>query len=255
MFMEFLVQRVVLQAALTAFALLFVLSAKSARQRRALAALAAFAAISIADGLLLALPLVFPAIRPAGFDYNWGGKILSLVLGLACVYVMRIVTATEAGLTWTQRPGSMRPASIAVGAILLVELALFWLMMDPIVPNVEDHLFQLTLPGLSEELMFRGVLLALVDRAAPPRLRILGAEMGWGAVATSVLFGAVHSVSLASDWTVTLNWMAGLLPFVGGFVFVWLRARTGSLVWPIVLHNAANELANLVAWFKAATAT
>jgi membrane protease YdiL (CAAX protease family) len=144
----------------------------------------------------------------------------------------------------------MRPASIAVGAILLVELALFWLMIGPAVPSVEDHVFQLTLPGLSEELMFRGLLLALVDRAAPPRLKVLGAQMGWGAMATSVLFSAVHAVNLASDWTMTINWMAGLLPLLGGFAFAWLRARTGSLVWPIVLHNAANELATLVAVLK-----
>jgi CAAX protease family protein len=247
---ELLFQRAVLQAALTAFALLFVLPARSARQRRAIPALAAFAAISIADALLLTLPLVVPAIRPAGFDYNWGGKVLSLALGLACVYVLRVVTPSEAGLTWKQRPGSIRPASIAVGVVLLIELPLFWLLFSPAVPSLEDHLFQLSLPGLSEELMFRGVLLALIDRVAPPRLRVMGADLGWGTVATSVLFGAVHAVSLSSDWSLTVNWMAGFLPLLGGFVFVWLRARTGSLVWPIVLHNVANETANLVVWLK-----
>ncbi len=235
---------------LTAIALLFVLPARSARQRCAISALTAFAAIAIADELLLTLPRAIPLIRPEGFAYNWGGKILSFALGLACVYVFRLVSPKEVGLTLEQRPGSIRPAVIAVGGVLLIELPLFWLLIGPAVPSLEDHVFQLSLPGLSEELMYRGVLLALVDRVAPPRRRVLGADLGLGVVATSVLFAAVHAVGISSDWTVTLNWMAGFLPLLGGFVFAWLRARTGSLVWPILLHNVANESANLVAWLK-----
>jgi membrane protease YdiL (CAAX protease family) len=248
--MDLLARELVSQAALTAIALLFVLASQSARHRAAFPTIAWFAGISIADGMLLALPLVVTVLRPPGFDYNWGGKVLSLALGLASIYVLRIVTPSEAGWTWLQRSGSLRPAAIMVGAALLVELPLFWLLIGPAVPSIEDHLFQLTMPGLSEELLYRGVLLALVDRVAPPSVRVLGAKMGWGAIATSVLFGAVHAVSLKSDWSISINWMAGLLPMLGGFVFAWLRARTGSLVWPVVLHSGANEMANLFAWLK-----
>jgi membrane protease YdiL (CAAX protease family) len=240
----------VLQAALTGVALLLVLPAASARRRGAVRALAIFAAIAIADGLLLALPLAVPALRPAGAEYNWGGKVLSLALGLGCVYLLRVVSPAEAGLTWSQRPGSIRPAVTLVGIVLLIELPLFWVMFGPATPSLADHAFQLTLPGLSEELMYRGVLLALLDRVAKPGWSVAGATLGWGAVATSVLFGAVHAMNLRSDWSLSFNWLAGLLPLVGGLLFVWLRARTGSLVWPIVLHNAANELANLVAAVK-----
>lgn len=247
---ELLLRSAILQTALAAIALLFVLVARSARQRRAIPVLVAFALIAIADAVLLTLPLAIPVLRPPGCDYNWGGKFLSLALGLVSVYVLRIVTPSEAGLTWTQRPASIRPAAITVGAILLLELPLFWLMFGAGVPSIEDHAFQLTMPGLSEELIFRGVLLALADRAAVPRMRVLGAELGWGTVATSVLFGAVHAVNLSSDWSLSFQPMAGLLPLVGGFVFAWLRARTGSLLWPVVLHNSANELANLVVLAK-----
>ena len=213
---------------MTGIALLFVLVPKSARRRSAVGAIAWFAGIAIADDLLLALPSVLTVIRLPGFDYNWAGKFLSLALGLASVYLLRIVTPSEAGWTSAQRPGSVRPAAIAVGSVLLLEMPLFWLMIDPAVPTIEDHVFQLTMPGLSEELMYRGVLLALADRAAPPQWRVLGANMGWGAMATAVLFRAVHAVRLNSDWSVSVNWMAGLLPLLGGFVFAWLRAGPGA---------------------------
>lgn len=102
----------------------------------------------------------------------------------------------------------------------------------PAVPT-ETWLFQASLPGLVEETVFRGVLLALADRAlAPrwPRWNVGGAPIGPGGLWVTLLFVALHGASVHT--------LTGVLP--AALLYLWLRARTGSLVAPILAHNAWN---------------
>src|SRR5690606_41212166 len=54
--------------------------------------------------------------------------------------------------------------------------------------------FQLTMPGLDEELFYRGVLLLMLNEAFGRPLRVLGAPMGWGALLTCLAFGLVQAL-------------------------------------------------------------
>lgn len=88
-----------------------------------------------------------------------------------------------------------------------------------------------------EELIYRGLLLALAART-------FGA--GMAVVATSVSFGLWH---VGDAWDAVegsfLVQLAAVVVVVvgsgvGGVVFAWSRIRTGSLVGPILLHTATN---------------
>ena len=57
--------------------------------------------------------------------------------------------------------------------------------------------------------------MALLDRAFPGRVRLLGADLGWSAISTSLLFGLWHGLDVS---------------------LAWCRARGGSLLFPIVAH-------------------
>ncbi|MDX1891895.1 CPBP family intramembrane glutamic endopeptidase [Mycolicibacterium sp. 050158] len=107
---------------------------------------------------------------------------------------------------------------------------------------------------IPEELAFRGVLHGALDRA-------------WGfrgvAAAGSVLFGMWHivtSMGLTSSnvgftdlfGTGVVGMVAGVVMAViatgaAGFVFTWLRRRSGSLIAPIALHWSLNGLGALAA--------
>jgi len=111
--------------------------------------------------------------------------------------------------------------------------------------TAEGWWFQATMPGLAEELVYRGAFLALCDRAFGRPWRIAGAEVGWGLIVTSVVFGAVHAVNIDRNGALTVEWLFAIGPFAGGLLGGWLRARTGS-IWPgVVLHNASNLLVPL----------
>ncbi len=89
---------------------------------------------------------------------------------------------------------------------------------------------QLLAVALPEELFYRGWMQASWARRGPAR-RVLGAPLGPGFLATQALFAVGHLVSL-QPWR--------LLTFFPGLLFGWLRARTGDVVAPAVLHACSN---------------
>ena len=204
-------------------------------ERRGWAA-AALAALALFLGLR-ALPTLVAGERWIGDLWDWSGPLLGLagVLLLASVLVRRgLLDWRDAGLTLAQARGAL-PTALGVSA---ATLALNYLMMSlsrfrlPGVP-LETWLYQASIPGLVEETVFRGVLLALADRAVGPhraRWDVVGARIGWGGVLVTLAFVALHGLSPGV--------LLGVLP--AALLYLWLRVRTGSLLLPIVVHNLWN---------------
>ena len=103
----------------------------------------------------------------------------------------------------------------------------------------------MTMPGLEEEIFFRGVLMVAINEAFTSRRRVMGAEMGWGAVLTAILFGAVHGLPY-SDGRVGLALGPVLWTSVVAILLVWIRERTGSLVAPVLCHSALGGFRTLL---------
>jgi uncharacterized protein len=70
----------------------------------------------------------------------------------------------------------------------------------------------------------------LLDRAFSARANLFGATIGWGGVAVTLVFVALHGTSACA--------LVGVLP--PALLYLWLRAKTGSLVMPVVVHNLWN---------------
>jgi membrane protease YdiL (CAAX protease family) len=109
----------------------------------------------------------------------------------------------------------------------------------------EEVLFQLTLPGFEEEPFYRGILLFTLDRAFTGRVRLLGVDLGWGALLSCALFGLAHAFSY-SDGAFSFDPMMMALTAIPSLLAVWLRLRTGSLMLPVVLHNFGNAISLIV---------
>jgi len=181
-----------------------------------------------------------------GGHWNWTGKLFEL--GAALVFALVLIGARrfsrqEFGLTLAQRPGTAQAVLSVVVPYLIVMMGIVWMTSAHDVPDTESWAFQLTMPGFAEELYFRGVLLALFDRLYAGRRIILGAPMGFGAVATTIAFAFAHSFNVHKSLAIDFSVMPMILPFIGSFVAVWIRARSGSLVVPVLAHNASNVLA------------
>ena len=106
--------------------------------------------------------------------------------------------------------------------------------------DLDTILFQWSMPGIEEELFYRGVLLLAlneafaVGRGARPALGI-----GWGGLLSSVAFGLGHALFWRADGP-SFDAMAFAMTGGPALLLVWFRNRTGSLVLPVLAHNVVN---------------
>lgn len=178
-----------------------------------------------------------------GGAWNWQGKIMALAASIA-VAALPAFGLRQVGLTVSHAAGSLKAAA-PVAAAYCAFFALVALLLPSEPAGVEDVAFQLTMPGLEEELFYRGVLLFALDQAFRGRKRLLGVEWGWGAVLSCLLFGMTHAFGY-SDGAFSFDPLTMALTAIPSFIAVWLRQRTGSLLLPVVLHNFGNSLSYIV---------
>ena len=193
--------------------------------------MAAAGLVLLNDTLLTRFYGRLPDLIPG--QWNWEGKLLALAASLA---VAAVLGWRRCGVTWRQ--ADLKAPLIVAGlyALLFVGLALAF----PNEPaSAETMAFQLSMPGLEEELFYRGVLLLVLDRAFAGRVRFLGVDWGWGAVLSCMLFGLAHAFSVSSSG-VSFEPLYFALTAGPSFIAVWVRLRTGSILLPVLMHNVGN---------------
>ena len=193
------------------------------------------------DALLTNVYGLVPSLVPG--TYNWQGKGVAL-LALLGIAAHPMFGWAKVGLTWKQNPGSIRACLPVVALYLAVFLAIAILFPDG-PSTAEDFAFQLTMPGLEEELFYRGLLLFALNEAFRSRFRLFGVDWGWGALLTSVLFGLAHAFGYA-DGSFSFDPLYFALTAGPAMLAVWLRERSGSLLLPLLVHNAGNVLPMLI---------
>lgn len=195
----------------------------------------AWALVAIAGGVLYlalrGLPPLVTGERVPVEGWNWGGHLVALagMLALAALLVRRTGMAPrELGFAWPANVGE----AVRVGAAaLLVSYPLHVITAGRIEPiPAATWLFVATMPGLAEEVAFRGVLLAAAERAVPAARRVAGVPVSLGAVLLTGAFIGLHGFGVGM--------LVSVLP--GALLYLWLRLRTGSLLLPIVAHNLWN---------------
>lgn len=197
--------------------------------------------VGINDG---SLTLAFGMIPDlTGGSWNWQGKLLALGATLA-IASLPAFGWRQSGFTLAQEPGRLKaalPICIVYCAFFLV-IALVFPSGDS---DAETIAFQLTMPGLEEELFYRGILLLALDKAFRGRKRLLGVDWGWGAALSCLLFGMTHAFGFA-DGQFTFDAIIMALTAIPSFLGVWLRLRTQSLLLPVLLHNFGNSFSFIV---------
>lgn len=195
-------------------------------------------------------------------EWNWQGKLAAIVLSLVMIGVLLRSgwSRLEFGLTLRQYPNSLRATLGVVALIVTLQTAISWYASERSPWDSEALAFQATMPTLAEELMVRGLLLGVLNRAFEPRRTVLGAACGWAVPLTALVFALSHGLGVSQlpskadgqvlGWTVTFNAFAFGRTFVTGMVYAWLRERSGSLIMPMAMHtliNTGGMLARMIA--------
>jgi len=223
------------------FALLSLFGIALARGRANYGWLAiAFALFLLQDFALTGGWGYLPRFDPVAGPWPWEGQLA--VLATFLVAGLLVFRADRAAFGFTFAQGGPAPLRGWIAAVLILSLFAFgaWRFVPGSYgQGVLDYAYHATLPGLSEELFYRGVLLAALDRAFTGRLSVAGVPLGWGAVMTTLFFASAHTLGMTPQYLMSLEINAAAYYLLAGGVLVWLRAATGSLLAPVLVHNWA----------------
>lgn len=205
-------------------------------------------------GLIQAAILFTPSLGPlAQLKFNWVQKLIAFLCTFAIVSAPRF-GKSDCGFGM---PNSRWAFPIA----FLIGLA--YALVDSLGSSdssgsnfskafTESVLFEMTMPGLQEEPLYRGLMLCVFDRAFGRPWKVLGVQFGMGVALTTLLFAVGHLVALDEHWhlIVETNPAAWINFFVFSLFMCWIRYRFKS-IWPAVLaHNADNSIAITISHFK-----
>ncbi|MBS0187420.1 MAG: CPBP family intramembrane metalloprotease [Planctomycetes bacterium] len=227
---------------------LFVLSALIARK----APLRAFflaAAVYAAHELALQYGQLLPAPAfLAGTRWNWMGKFAAAAAMLAMLPLLTASERRETGLTLRFKQGWL-PRTLPP-LVLLIALPLYFARNAPPQPwNTEALLFQSTLPGIDEELAYRGLMLAVLNVAFGRPWEIAGTPVGPALFVTSIMFGVAHGVSV-KDAHVSVNGFNLGRTTLAGLLYGYIMESCGTLLAPVVAHNLSNTARYLFVMWK-----
>jgi hypothetical protein len=173
----------------------------------------------------------------------WQAMLLEAVFALGVILLTR--SASSCGLTLKIDRQAWRDAAVVTLLLLLFVLIrnnflrLMGLAHREGIPGLEFLLYQATLPGIAEELAYRGVIQSQLNGIFGRPWKVFKACLGWGFVITAVIFWAIHAF-LIEGLSLSFYWQTLTMQMVAGLVFGWLRERSGSLVPGILAHNLVN---------------
>ena len=204
-----------------------------------------FFIVGFTDNLLNSITVVYPKMQLIkshtwnnAVYCNWSPKIYSIVFALLLLIPLKkIITPDEIGLRLRQNKDSIKFSLIVTVCIFLTAL-IPGLLGNKGVFDTKTLLYLAIMPGLNEELIYRGFLLGFMNKLFDKKFRILRTNFGWGAILTSIAFGLLHGFRLTENYNIEFNnGMNIILTGVYGFVFALMKEKSGSLAFPIIAHS------------------
>ena len=172
--------------------------------------------------------------------FNWSSKLYSIVFALLLLIPLQnIITPSEIGFRLRQNDKSIKFSLIFILVFFLVASTL-GLLSGKTSFDGETLLFTAIMPGLNEELIFRGLLLGLLNKIFDRKYRLFKTNFGWGAIITSLIFGILHGFQLGDNFQFQFDFFTIIISGIYGFVYALIRERSGSLVFPVIAHNTVD---------------
>jgi len=216
---------------------LFFLGKKTESSSRT--ALIAFLIYFWLDAFLVRLPIEVEGLAFLSLNMNWEGKIFSYLGAIGYLFLFGRNSLKEFGLTLEQESGSGQFSKRTL-VVFFGLVCAYGFMIGGYDPSLENMLFQLTMPSIVEEIVYRGIMLGLLNQVFARNFKMGTVQFGMGLVITSLLFGMWHGLSLGDDFSVSFALPSFLITGALGFFLGLVRERTGSILYPTILHIMIN---------------
>ena len=221
------------------------------RKTESLKIIAVFSIFFIVNSLLLQLNLVFDGLSLFNGKWNWSGKIYSIIGSLLFLVLYRKFELKDYFLTFKQKRIFPKNGILIISSILVFQVIFTiagTLFFDSLKEwDSETILFQLTMPGIEEEIAFRGIMLGLLIKVLKSNIRIFGIELVNPAILiTSILFGLVHGFYITDSFEIGFNIFPFFFTMSFGFFWGWMTVRSGSILFALLSHNLGNVTNSLI---------
>ena len=210
-----------------------------------------FAGFFIFNAQLLVLPIQYEKFKFINGQWNWSGKLLAIIGSIVFYYLFRSKFRENDFLTLVQKQGSVKPTVVVTLLVLIVGLLSAYFLFGQSGLSMETLGFQLTMPGIDEEIAFRGIMMGLLISALKPTIMFGKINLGNPSVwITAILFGLIHALDFDDRWMLTMNWIYFSYTFLLGCIWGWMVIKSRSILMPIVSHNSTNFFGSLITMVK-----
>jgi len=213
-----------------------------------------FLGYSLIADLLLFFPFFTKALQ-FGIE-SWAiGKTFNIIFSLAFYWIFRQYFEENRFIRFKQENRLIEIVGMICLAVLLLSLLVFTIdilfinaLWRPETTNFQDVFFTMTLPGIEEEIAYRGIMLGLLATALKSR-KIFGGRLTFhpGIWITGFLFGLAHGFRILPGWELYWDWVdVSTSTVLSGAFFAWLTLKSKSIVTPILIHNSIFFIVSLV---------
>lgn len=173
---------------------------------------------------------------------NWSGMFLSFILALIFILYHSKRIREDIGFST-----KFNKKTVRLGVLIFLGFLVFDFIFKMILfPkggqfNLELFMFQASMPGLTEEIVFRGILLWILSKAFVPSKKNKGVSFGWGFVIVTFLFAMMHGVILTETMEFKVDIITIIyLTLITSLSLGILRKFSGNLILPVIGHNVVN---------------
>ena len=185
--------------------------------------------------IALSLPKLIDSFNFINSRWNWDGKICGIVCCITLYFIFRKLFNANNFFTFKQNSDGVKSATY--GAIIIVVVStIVWSIFVNAKFNIETLLFQISLPGIDEELMFRGVLLGLMCCS----LRTTRSSFcSPSIILNAILFGLMHALTITYN-SVNFDPIYFVQTGAAGYVWGWITIKSRSVLLAVISHNLSN---------------
>ncbi|MEO0570065.1 MAG: CPBP family intramembrane glutamic endopeptidase [Bacteroidota bacterium] len=191
--------------------------------------------------ILLFLPIAYSFLSISDTLMNWTGKILTILFSII-FYIIARRHFEEHDYVFSIAAKRSYKKIAAVGLItasVMVGLTLVFSQSKEL--NLEILFYQITMPGLDEEL-WRGIVIGLLVPVVNKGKFRFGHPTIW---ATTLIFALGHSVFL-QNWVFEFAFDAFVITGILGYILGWMTYASKSILPAIIFHNLINFSTNFI---------
>lgn len=203
-----------------------------------------FSAFFFTHSILLHLPIEYKALQFVGSQWNWSGKLFAILGSVVFLLLYRKFRLKDYYLTLHQDKSFLKTGALVVSIILAAQSTIALLYSTPKQWNTETILYQLSMPGIDEEIAYRGIMLGLLAKILKPYSKITFLHPA--ILVSSLLFGLAHALSLSHSYAFSFESLTFLRTLIMGMIWGWLTIKSGSILLALISHNLGNVTNKLI---------